>query len=151
MILDRKGIEEILPQRDPFLFVDKVLELEEGKRLVASYTFPPDAYFFKGHFPGRPVVPGVLLIEAIAQAAGVLGYKTVGCTWREKRALLIRVDKVFFRKPVLPGEELVMELLFEHHHYPITKFYGKAAVSGNICAEATIMATFDKYDEGSRL
>jgi len=149
MILDRKGIEEILPQREPFLFVDKVLELEEGNRIVATYTFPPDAYFFKGHFPGRPVVPGVLLIEAMAQAAGVLGYKTIGCTWREKGALLIRVDKVVFRKPVLPGEELVMELFFEHHRYPVSKFNGKATVSGSLCAEATIMATFAEYDKGS--
>ena len=146
MILDRRGIEEILPQRDPFLFVDKVLELEEGRRVVATYTFPPDAYFFKGHFPGRPVVPGVLLIEAMAQAAGVLGYKTSKCTGREKGVLLVKVDKVVFRRPVLPGEELVMEMILEHYRYRMSKYSGKVTVGGIICAEATVMAAFAQSD-----
>lgn len=142
MILDRKGIEELLPHREPFLFVDNVEKLEEGKSIVASYTFPLDSFFFKGHFPEMPIVPGVILLEAMAQAAGVLGYKTDGSNWREKGAILLKLDRVVFRKTVHPGDKVVMEAVIEHIRGQMVKFKAKATVNGERCAEATLLARF---------
>jgi len=142
MIIDRQGIKELIPQRDPFLFLDEVIDLEKGKSVKAGYAFLPDAEIFKGHFPGKPVVPGVLLIEAMAQAAGVLAYSTDGCTWREKGALLLRLDKAVFRKAVAPGEKLIIEVELEHRRGSATRFKGRVLSGGKLCAEGVILAAY---------
>lgn len=142
MILDREGIEDILPHRKPFLFVDAVIEIEFGKYIEANYSFPPDAYFFEGHFPGNPIVPGVLLIEAMAQAAAILAYKTDSITWRDRGALLLRIDNAIFRKQVKPGEKIEIEARIEHRRLAMIKFKAHASVSGKRCVEAVIMAQF---------
>ncbi len=142
MKLNREAIKELLPQREPFLFLDEVIELEKGRRIKASYTFPATAEVFKGHFPDKPVVPGVLLIEAMAQAGGVLSYVTDGLSWREKGAMLLRVDKALFRKPVMPGERIVIETEFERRRDRTSKIKGRIMVDEKCCAEAVIMATY---------
>ncbi len=141
-MLDREEIKKYLPQREPFLFLNRVTILEEGEKAEAFYAFPRDSFFFKGHFPGKPIVPGVLLVEAMAQAAGVLEYKYTGLTWKEKGALLLKLDKVIFRKTVFPEEELAILVKREHRRYPVTRFKGELYRGGECCAEAVIMAGF---------
>jgi len=141
-MLDREEIKKYLPQREPFLFLNRVTILENGKKAEAQYAFPADSFFFKGHFPGKPIVPGVLLVEAMAQAAGVLEYKFAGVTWKEKGALLFRLDKVIFRKTVFPEEDLTLRVECEHRRFPVTRFKGKLFRGEELCAEAVIMAGF---------
>ena len=106
--LDRDQIQELIPHRDPFLFVDRVLEWSEGERLVAETAFAEDAPFFRGHFPGDPVVPGVLLIEAAAQASCVL--TMLSSANRGRLFLFAAVDRFRFSSPVRPGETIRIEV-----------------------------------------
>jgi 3-hydroxyacyl-[acyl-carrier-protein] dehydratase len=102
----RDVIESIIPHRDPFLFVDEVLELEPGVRIVARKTFHEDEWFFAGHFPGRPIVPGVIMVEAVAQASAIAAL--VMPEHRSRQPLFAGIDKVRFKRIVLPGEELIL-------------------------------------------
>ena len=104
---DLDHVKKHLPHRDPFLFVDKVIDIELGERIHAQRFLSPDENFFAGHFPDKPVMPGVLIIEAMAQAAGVLGFMTMNKTPEEGSIYYFAgADKVRFKKPVLPGETL---------------------------------------------
>jgi len=135
--LDSREIQEILPHRYPFLLVDKVLELEEGKRIVAVKNVTLNDYFFTGHFPGRPVMPGVLIIEALAQSAGVLMLSR-----RENRgkiAYFIGIDKARFRQRVVPGDQLRLEIEVVKLRTSTGQVYGKALVEGKTVAEANLM------------
>ena len=141
-ILDRGAIEKILPHRAPFLFVDSVLEMDKGKRILASRKFIDEDYFFAGHFPGNPVVPGVILAEAMAQAAGLLAYCSTGRTYKDSGAILLRFDKMAFRRIVRPDEEVIMEATLQRRRNPVWKFVVSAKVGDETCADGVIMASF---------
>jgi beta-hydroxyacyl-ACP dehydratase FabZ len=132
---------EYIPHRYPFLLIDRVLEMEPGKRIVAIKNVTINEPFFQGHFPGQPIMPGVLLIEAMAQAWGVLAISTTRQQVHSADILFIGIDKARFRRPVLPGDQVRFELESIGLKRLIWKFRGKAFVDGNLVAEAELMAT----------
>ena len=140
------GIGEILnllPHRYPFLMIDKVVSLEKGKSITAVKNTTINEPFFQGHFPGYPVMPGVLILEALAQAGGILAYKTEeNDDLRNKLTYFMGIDKARFRKPILPGYSVLLKVELIKRKQFVWVFSGKAEVEGNICAEAELMATF---------
>ena len=136
-----KEIMNLLPHRYPFLLVDKVLEMEEGKRIVSIKNVSINEPFFRGHFPGSPIMPGVLLIEAMAQAWGILVLSSEKEKAGSKDVLFLGIDKARFRKPVYPGDQVRFELEALNFKRSIWKFRGKAFVEGKLVAEAELMAT----------
>jgi len=138
MILDRDGIQKILPHRPPFLMVDAILEMERHKRIVGIKNVAIDEAYFQGHFPGKPVMPGVLIIEAMAQTGGLLLLEEVPD--REKKLLyFIAIDEARFRRPVVPGEQLRIEMTALSWRRSVCKLQGRATVNGELAAEATLM------------
>jgi 3-hydroxyacyl-[acyl-carrier-protein] dehydratase len=134
--LGRTEIEAILPHREPFLLIDEVLELEPGKRAVARKTVRPDEWYLAGHFPGRPVMPGVLIVEAMAQAGAVavLSYEEN----RGKMALFAGIDSVRFKRIVEPGDELELTCELERVRGPIGRGQAFARVGGELAARGTL-------------
>ncbi|TVO53917.1 3-hydroxyacyl-ACP dehydratase FabZ [Denitromonas halophila] len=138
--LDINEIVKYLPHRYPFLLVDRVIELEEGKRVVAVKNVTINEPFFPGHFPNHPVMPGVLIVEAMAQAAAVLSFKTMGVMPDENSLVLFAgIDNVRFKRPVTPGDQLVMEVEIVNSKRNIYKYHGVARVDGQVAAEADLM------------
>lgn len=135
--LDINDIQKILPHRYPFLFVDKIIELEEDKRAVGIKNVTVDDYFFQGHFPGRPVMPGVLIVEAMAQVAGVLMLSKKEN--QGKLAYFMSIDNVKFRKTVLPGDQLILEAEVVKLRSKTGQVRTKAYVDSKIVAEAELM------------
>lgn len=140
--LDSTEIQAILPHRYPFLLVDRIEELETGKRVIGVKSVTINEPFFQGHFPGRPIMPGVLIIEAMAQVGGVLAFKSAKAA-KESGANLVYfmgIDKAKFRKPVEPGDQLrfIVEVLKARH--PYWKMRGKAYVDNALVCEAELMA-----------
>lgn len=135
--LDRETIKKILPHRDPFLFVDKITSLEKGKHATGIKNVTKDEYFFKGHFPGRPVMPGVLIVEAMAQVGGVMMLAPEEN--RGKIAFFMAADNVKFRKTVLPGDQLVLDVVAGKIRSKTGQVYAKAYVDGKLVAEADLM------------
>ena len=134
--LDRAGIEEILPHRDPFLLIDEVLELEPGSRVVARKRVRDDEWYLAGHFPGRPVMPGVLIIEAMAQtgAIAVLSEEEN----RGRLALFAGIDDARFKRVVEPGDLLELECTLERVRGPIGRGKARATVDGRLAARAAL-------------
>jgi len=139
--IDIKGIMEILPHRYPFLLVDRIVELEPGKTLTAIKNVTMNEPFFQGHFPGEPVLPGVLILEAMAQAGSILAClsdrEMIG-----RLAYFAGVDKARFRRVVRPGDQLVLRLEMIKQKGKIIKMAGKAFVDEQLATEAELMASF---------
>ncbi len=138
MILDVVAIQKILPHRYPFLMVDGILEMERLKRIVGVKNVTINESHFQGHFPGAPVMPGVLIIESMAQTGGLLLLLEVPD--REKKLLyFVAVDGARFRRPVVPGDQLRLEMTVLSWRGDFCKLEGKATVNGQLAAEATLM------------
>jgi 3-hydroxyacyl-[acyl-carrier-protein] dehydratase len=131
-----------LPQRFPILMIDRVKEVEPGKRILALKNVSANEPYFQGHFPNRPIMPGVLILEAMAQAAGILVFRTRGTKPDDKSLYYyVGIDDARFKKPVVPGDQLELEVLFERELRSIAKFKCTARVSGETVAEATILCS----------
>jgi 3-hydroxyacyl-[acyl-carrier-protein] dehydratase len=139
-MIEIKEIMNILPHAYPFLLVDRIIEIEPGKRIVGIKNVTYNEPFFPGHFPGRPIMPGVLIVEAMAQTAGVLVFKSMPGEERGKPVYFLGIDNVRFRKPVTPGDQLRFELEITKHRQAIWGFKGKALVDGKLVAEAELLA-----------
>jgi len=138
--MDIQRILEHLPHRYPMLLIDRVLEIETGKRVLALKNVTLNEPFFEGHFPQRPILPGVLIIEAMAQAAGVLIFKTIGAMPNENSAYyLAGIDAARFKKPVVPGDQLLLEVTVERSVRGVWKLSCVARVDGGVVAEARIL------------
>lgn len=140
MKMDAAEIRRLLPHREPFLFLDEVTELEPGRRLVAVKRLRPDEPYFAGHFPGAPVMPGVLIIEALAQAGALLLFRETSD--RESKLLFFAgIDQARFRAPVFPGDLLRLEVDVLSFRNTRSKMLGKAYVGDKLVAEAELLAT----------
>ncbi|MCZ6636511.1 MAG: 3-hydroxyacyl-ACP dehydratase FabZ [bacterium] len=135
MVLDSEGIQKILPHRYPFLLVDRIVELESGQRVVGIKNVSANEPFFVGHFPGRPIMPGVLIVEALAQTAGILMGEG-----GDRIPLFMGIDKARFRRQVVPGDQLRLEVEMVQSRRNICKVNGRAYVGKELAAEAGIMA-----------
>jgi 3-hydroxyacyl-[acyl-carrier-protein] dehydratase len=141
-ILDIRAILEHLPHRYPFLLVDRVLEIEAGKRIVAIKNVTINEPYFVGHFPHMPVMPGVLQIEALAQAAGILSFQTMGRVSDDRSVYyFVGIDGARFKRPVVPGDQLRLEVEITRVARSIWKYSGRATVDGQVSAEADLMCT----------
>ena len=137
------GIDEVmrrLPHRYPLLLVDRVLECTAGERIVALKNVTANEEFFSGHFPGRPVMPGVMILEALAQAAGILTFVTAGIYPDESvRFYFAGIDKARFRRPIVPGDQIVLKATLERRIRTIWKYSTVAEVEGEQAASAEMM------------
>jgi len=138
--MDINEILQYLPHRYPFLLVDRILELEEGKRVLAVKNVTINEPFFPGHFPHLPVMPGVLILEAMAQAAAVLSFKTMGQKPDENSVVYFAgIDKARFKRPVTPGDQLLLEVHIVRTMRNIWKYQAVARVGDEVAAEAELM------------
>ena len=140
-MLDIIEIMAILPHRYPFLMVDKVLEVEQGKRIVAIKNVTMNEPFFQGHFPGHPVMPGVLIIEAMAQVAAIMAYLASGTNSADAVSYFMAIDNARFRKPVKPGDTLRIEIDTIFNKRGIWSVAGKTFVGDTLVTEAELKAT----------
>lgn len=145
--LDIRAILEHLPHRYPMLLVDRVLELEKGKRIVALKNVTINEPFFVGHFPHVPVMPGVLIIEALAQAAGILSFQTMGRVSDAGSVYyFVGIDGARFKRPVAPGDQLRLEVDIVRTSRAIWKYSARATVDGAVAATAELMCTLREID-----
>ena len=141
-------IMNILPHRYPFLLVDRVLELVEGERIRAIKNVTGNEDVFNGHFPGAPIFPGVMIIEALAQVSGILGFKTTNTTADDgKLYLFAGVDKARFKKPVTPGDQLMLESRVVAVKRNIWRFQTRATVNDKLVCEATLLCAYQDRDK----
>ena len=139
-MIEIREILGLLPHGYPFLLVDRITEIEPGKRIVGIKNVTYNEPFFPGHFSGRPIMPGVLIVEAMAQTAGVLAFKTIPPGSPKRPVLFLGLDNVRFRKPVIPGDQLRLELEITKHRQAIWGFKGRAFVDDQLVAEADLLA-----------
>lgn len=144
-MIDINEIARLLPHTYPFLLVDRVTEFETAKRAVGIKNVTFNEPFFPGHFPGRPVMPGVLIVEAMAQTGGILAFKSFPDL--KGSVFFIGIDNVRFRKPVVPGDQLKMAVEVLKHRRELWVFEGKAYVEDELVAEAKIMAMLKQESE----
>ena len=142
-MIDVKEIMQILPHRYPFLLVDRIENLKEGEEIVGIKNVSINEPFFAGHFPGNPIMPGVLIIEAMAQVGGVLAFHSSPKEWAGSLVYFMGIDKVRFRKPVVPGDQLRLKLTTIRQKQKVFKMRGEAYVGDTLVAEAELMAAIE--------
>jgi len=140
---DIQGIMELLAHRYPFLLIDRVMEVVPGDKITALKNVTINEPFFQGHFPGRPIMPGVLIIEAMAQVGGILAYLTGSVEQRNRLIYFMGMDKVRFRKPVVPGDQIIFEAKIIKFRSTAAKMSGTATVDNQLVASAELMASFE--------
>jgi 3-hydroxyacyl-[acyl-carrier-protein] dehydratase len=138
-ILEIQEIMALLPHRYPFLMIDRVLDFTPGESLTAIKNVTINEPIFTGHFPTMPIFPGVLILEALAQATGILGFKTVTERSENELYLFAAIDEARFKKPVVPGDQMVLEVKFLKERRNLWKFYGEAKVDGQVVCSAELM------------
>ena len=140
--MDINEIMKVLPHRYPFLLIDRVVSFDPNKTLVAIKNVTINEPFFQGHFPGHPVMPGVLIIEAMAQTAALLAFQSLDITKHEDHVVyFVGIDQARFKKPVVPGDQLIITAEIVRNLKGIWKFSAKAEVDGKIASEAVLMCT----------
>ena len=145
MKLGSNEIQKLIPHRSPFLFIDECEILEKGKRGIASKVFKDEEYFFQGHFPGNPIVPGVIIVEALAQTAGIIVSESL-TEYDKKSVLFLSINKAKFRKPVIPNDKIIFEVNFINKVKSVYKFFGIASKENIKVSEAefSAMITYKK-------
>ena len=138
---DIQKVMEYLPHRYPFLLVDRVIACEPGESLTALKNVSFNEPFFQGHFPAQPVMPGVLIMEALAQATGLLSFCSMTEGHSDKLYMLVGIDKARFRGQVIPGDQLMLDVILKRNMRGIWMFTGKATVDGEVVAEAELMCS----------
>lgn len=141
MELDINKVMEYLPHRYPFLLIDRVTEIKDGKQLSAIKNVTINEPFFQGHFPMQPVMPGVLILEALAQATGLLAFAGMGEEYDSKLYMLVGIDKARFRGQVIPGDQLILNVSLTRSMRGIGVFACQAHVDGKLVAEAEMMCS----------
>ena len=140
-------IKRVLPHRYPFLLVDRILSMELGQHIVGLKNVTVNEPFFAGHFPNNPIMPGVLIVEAMAQVAGILALLSAPENLGNQNLFLMSLDKVRFRRPVVPGDQLILDLKVLRGGKKFFKMEGKATVDDNLVAEAELMAMVGKQED----
>ncbi|MDA8137393.1 MAG: 3-hydroxyacyl-ACP dehydratase FabZ [Desulfobacteraceae bacterium] len=141
--MDVRTIMKHLPHRFPFLLVDRILEIVPDQKIIALKNVTINEPFFQGHFPGTPIMPGVLIVEAMAQAGGVLAMASQANAKEGTLMFFMGLDQVKFRKPVVPGDQLIIEVEILKKRAKVLKLAGLAKVDGQVVAEGQLMATFE--------
>lgn len=142
-MIDVTEIIKILPHRYPFLLVDRIESLKVGEEVIGIKNVTINEPFFAGHFPGNPIMPGVLIIEAMAQVGGILAFHSSPKEWAGSLVYFMGIDKVRFRKPVVPGDQLRLKLITIRQKQRIFKMRGEAYVGDTLVAEAELMAAIE--------
>ncbi len=148
--MDIQEIMRILPHRYPILLVDRILEIEEGKRIVGLKNVSANEPVFQGHFPGFPLFPGVYILEALAQTGGILMIKSLNLEIGKYAIVFAGIDGARFKRPVYPGDQLILELEVISLKKTLSKMKGVAKVNGEVVAEATLLAAARKLEDIKR-
>ncbi len=144
-MIDVNELKNYIPHRFPFLLVDRVTEVEKSKKAVGIKNVSANEYFFEGHFPGNPIMPGVLIVEALAQTAGIL--TNVSAEKKYKGVYFMSIEKAKFRKPVVPGDQLRLEVELVRQRSTVLRFSGLAKVDDKVVAEAEFTAMMTDVEE----
>ena len=139
--IDIERILQILPHRWPFVLVDRVTEIVENERIRGVKCVSMGEPWCQGHFPSRPIMPGVLILEALAQLGGILAYATDPFDSTQAAMYFLGIDKAKFRRPVTPGDKLDLEVSVIHHRTNVWKLKGEASVDGTLCAQGELLAS----------